>query len=102
MTLKNRVRLLTALAGLLAAARQLPYLLVSLPAGALVDRWERQRTMIFCDLVRWLALGSVPLAFALGHLTPVQLYLVAFIEGTAYVLFSLAQISALPFLNACT
>lgn len=85
-----------ALAGLLAAARQLPYLLVSLPAGALVDRWERRRTMIYCDLVRWLALGSVPLAFALGHLTLVQLYLVAFIEGTAYVLFSLAQISALP------
>ncbi len=85
-----------ALAGLLAATRQLPYLLVSLPAGALVDRWDRKRTMIYCDLVRWLALGSVPLAFVLGHLTLVHLYLVAFVEGTAYVLFSLAQISALP------
>lgn len=85
-----------ALAGLLAAARQLPYLLFSLLAGALVDRWNRKRTMIFCDLVRWLALGSVPLAFALGHLTLVHLFLVAMIEGTAYVLFSLAQISALP------
>ncbi len=85
-----------ALAGLLAAARQLPYLLFSLPAGALVDRWNRKKMMVWCDLVRWLALGSVPLAFALGHLTLVQLYLVAFIEGTAYVPFSLAQISALP------
>lgn len=85
-----------ALAGLLAAARQLPYLLLSLPAGALVDRWERKRTMICCDLLRWLALGSVPLAFVLGHLTLFHLYLVAFVEGTAYVLFSLAQISALP------
>ena len=28
-------------AGLLVAVRQLPYLLVSLPAGALIDRWER-------------------------------------------------------------
>lgn len=85
-----------ALAGLLAAVRQLPYLLVSLPAGALVDRWDRKRAMIFCDLLRWLALGSVPLAFVLGHLTLVHLYLVALIEGTAYVVFSLAQISALP------
>ncbi len=85
-----------ALAGLLAAARQLPYLLFSLLAGALVDRWNRKRAMIYCDLVRWLALGSVPLAFALGHLTLAQLFLVALIEGTAYVLFSLAQISALP------
>jgi MFS family permease len=87
-----------ALAGLLAAARQLPYLLVSLPAGALVDRWNRKRTMIFCDIVRWVALGSVPLIWALGHLTTIQLFLVALIEGTAYVLFSLAQISALPLL----
>lgn len=85
-----------AQAGFLAATRQLPYLLVSLPAGALIDRWNRQRTMIYCDLVRWVALGSVPLTWALGHLTTAQLFLVALIEGTAYVLFSLAQISALP------
>ena len=85
-----------ALAGLLTAVRQLPYLLVSLPAGALVDRWNRKRTMIYCDLVRWLALGSVPLAYALNDLTLIQLFLVALVEGTAYVLFSLAQISALP------
>ncbi len=85
-----------ALAGLLAAARQLPYLLFSLPAGVLVDRWDRKTTMIWCDVVQWLALGSVPLAFALGHLTLWHLYLVVFLEGSAYVLFSLAQISALP------
>lgn len=85
-----------ALAGVLFAARQLPYLLFSLPAGVLVDRWDRKQTMIWCDLLRWLTLGSVPLAYILGHLTLLQLYLVAFVEGTAYVLFSLAQISALP------
>jgi MFS family permease len=85
-----------AQAGLLTATRLLPYLLFSLPAGALLDRWNRKSVMIGCDLVRWLALGSVPLAFALGHLTLIQLYLVAFVEGTAYVFFSLAQITALP------
>jgi len=85
-----------ALTGLLVAARQLPYLLFSLPAGALVDRWDRKTTMVWCDVVRWLALGSVPLAFALGYLTLLHLYLVVFLEGSAYVLFSLAQISALP------
>lgn len=85
-----------ALAGFVTAARQFPYLLISLPAGALVDRWNRKKAMIYCDLVRWLALGSVPLAYALGRLTLIQLFLVAFIEGAAYVLFSLAQISALP------
>jgi MFS family permease len=85
-----------AQAGLVAAARLLPYLLFSLPAGALVDRWNRKAVMIRCDLVRWLALGSVPLGFAFGRLSVAQLYLVAFVEGTAYVLFSLAEVSALP------
>ncbi|HEY1353917.1 MAG TPA: MFS transporter [Ktedonobacteraceae bacterium] len=87
-----------ALAGLLVAARQLPYLLFSLPAGALVDRWNRKKVMISCDIVRWIASGSVPLAYALGQVSALQLLLVALIEGTAYVLFSLAQISALPLL----
>ncbi len=85
-----------AQAGLLTAMRLLPYLLFSLPAGALVDRWDRKAVMIRCDLVRWFALGSVPLAFGLGHLTLIHLYIVALVEGTAYVFFSLAQIAALP------
>ncbi|GCE28852.1 MFS transporter [Dictyobacter alpinus] len=85
-----------AQAGFLTAMRLLPYLLFSLPAGALLDRWNRKTVMICCELTRWLALGSVPLAYALGHLTLLQLYLVAFVEGSGYVFASLAQISALP------
>lgn len=50
-----------AQAGLLTALRLLPYLLFSLPAGALIDRWNRKTVMIYCDVFRWLALGSVPL-----------------------------------------
>jgi MFS family permease len=85
-----------AQAGLVAAIQMIPYLLFSLPVGALIDRWNRKLVMIVCDLVRWLALGSVPLVFVLGHLTVAQLYLIAFIEGTARVLFELAQIASLP------
>lgn len=85
-----------AQAGLVVAIQMVPYLLFSLPVGALIDRWNRKRAMIYCDLVRWLALGSVPLAFALGHLSVAQLYIVAFVEGTARVLFELAQIASLP------
>jgi MFS family permease len=35
-----------ALAGLLGALRALPYLIFSLPAGALIDRWDRKRVMM--------------------------------------------------------
>ncbi|HEV2582918.1 MAG TPA: MFS transporter [Ktedonobacteraceae bacterium] len=85
-----------AQAGLIAAVQQLPYLLFSLPAGALLDRWDRKKTMIRCDLLRWIALGSVPLAYAFGHLTLAQFYIVAFVDGSAFVFFSIAQIAALP------
>lgn len=85
-----------AQAGLVAGLQMLPYLLFSLPVGALVDRWDRKATMIYCDTVRLLALGSIPLAFFLGYLSLPQLYIVAFIEGSANVLFGLAEISALP------
>ena len=83
-------------AGLIAAIRTLPYILFGLPAGALIDRWNRKRVMILCDAGRALALGSIPIAFALGHLLALQLYLVSFIEGTLFIFFGLAEAAALP------
>lgn len=83
-------------AGFIAAAQAVPYLVLSLPAGALIDRWDRRAVMIRCDLARWLAYGSVPLAAALGRLTVAQLYGVALVSGTAFVFFNIAEVAALP------
>src|SRR5581483_11929379 len=44
-----------ALAGLIGALRGLPYALFILPAGAMVDRWNRKRVMILCDAGRAVA-----------------------------------------------
>ena len=85
-----------AQAGFTGALRSLAYLLLGLPAGAFIDRWDRKRTMMLCDAGRALALGSIPLALALGRLTMAQLYLVSLIEGALYVFFSLAESAALP------
>src|SRR5579859_4139231 len=82
--------------GIAAALQSLPYLILSLPAGALVDRWNRKRVMIFCNLGRFLNVASVPLALWMGHLTVVQLYLVSLLEGTLFVFFDLAEVSSLP------
>ncbi len=84
-----------AQAGFISASRTLPYLLLGLPAGALVDRWNRKRLMIVCDAGRALALGSIPLALALGRLTLAQLYIVALLEGVLNVFFNLAETAAL-------
>jgi len=85
-----------AQAGLIEAAQTIPYLLLSLPAGALVDRWNRKVVMIVCDLARLIAYGSVPFAYALGHLTTIQFYFVAFLSGTAFVFFTIANDASLP------
>ncbi len=85
-----------AQAGLIAALQSVPYLVFSLPAGALIDRWDRKRVMIRCDVARCLAYGSVPLAYATAHLSLAQLYVVALVRGTAYVFFNIAEVAALP------
>jgi predicted MFS family arabinose efflux permease len=85
-----------AQAGFVGALRALPYVIFSLPAGALLDRWDRKRTMILCDTGRALSLASIPVALATGHLTLIQLYLVSLIEGTLFVFFNIAEAACLP------
>ncbi len=82
--------------GLIGALRGLPYLVLMLPAGALVDRMNRKRVMIVCDVGRAIALGSIPFALALRHLSIAQLYLVTLIEGTLMVFFTLAETASIP------
>jgi MFS family permease len=84
-----------AQAGLIAALRGLPYAIFMLPAGALIDHWDRKRVMILCDSGRALALGSIPVALILGRLTIPQLYLVSLIEGTLFTFFNLAETACL-------
>ncbi len=83
-------------AGLMTALRALPYAFLCLPAGALVDRWNRKWVMVIADSGRAVALGSIPIALALGHLTFLQLALVSLIEGTLFVFYSLAETAAIP------
>ena len=83
-------------AGLAGALFMLPYLLFSLPAGALIDRWDRKRVMIICDTLRALNFASIPVAMLFFEITIWQLYINAFIEGTFFVFFSIAEVAALP------
>lgn len=84
-----------AQAGLIAALRGLPYALFMLPAGALIDHWDRKRVMILCDAGRAIALGSIPVALVLDRLTVPQLYVVSLVEGTLFTFFNLAETACL-------
>ena len=85
-----------ARAGVVAFAGGLPFLLLQLPAGGFVDRWDRKRTMIWCDLGRGVAVLSVAIAIWIEHLTMTQMVVVAFVEGSLFVFFNLAQNAAIP------
>ena len=82
--------------GIAFALGAVPYLVFSLPAGALIDRWDRKRVMIICDTGRALAIGSIPVALLLGHLTILQIDLALVMDGSLFVFFNIAEIAALP------
>ncbi|MGO9278323.1 MAG: MFS transporter [Streptosporangiaceae bacterium] len=82
--------------GLLSAAGTLPFLLIALPAGLIVDRTAKRRLMICCDLARMLIIGSIPAAYALGVLTIAQLYAAALLAGVLTVFFDVAYQSYVP------
>jgi MFS family permease len=83
-----------AKAGLASFAQLAPYAIFALPAGVAVDRFNRKWLMIWADIVRVLALGSLGITIATGHVTFVQILVVAFIEGTSFVIFNIAEIGA--------
>jgi MFS family permease len=83
-----------AKAGLASFARLIPYAFFALPAGVASDRFNRKWLMIWADIVRVLALGSLGVSAATGHVTFVQILIVAFVEGTMFVIFNIAEIGA--------
>jgi MFS family permease len=86
----------SAWAGAASGLVLVPYLILSLPAGALIDRWDRKRAMILCDIGRALVLASIPVALFFGRLTLVQLCIAALCEGTCYVFFDIAEVASIP------
>jgi MFS family permease len=82
--------------GVLTALETVAFLVIGLPAGAWVDRWRRKRVLVANDIIRAVALGTLPLAWLFGVLTLWQLFVVATITGTATVFFDVAYQSYLP------
>ncbi|MFI5897113.1 MFS transporter [Actinoplanes sp. NPDC051513] len=83
-------------AGLVAAAGTLPYLVANLPAGPLVDRWNRRSILLVSELVAAAAVASVPVVLWRGTPTVAFLAAVAFVQGLCAVFFGLAERAALP------
>lgn len=82
--------------GVVAMAQYLGIPLLGPIAGVLVDRWDKRRTMLVCDLVRLAAVAAIPLAYALDVLsTPLLFGCVAVISG-ATIFFNVGYLVAVP------
>jgi MFS family permease len=82
--------------GLLNASRWLPYLLLGLIVGALVDRRRRRPILIGTDLGRGILLGLIPLFWVLGWLTLPLLLLFVACFGVLSLLNDASSMSFLP------
>ncbi len=89
-----------SMAGLAGFAALLPQLVIQLPAGAYVDRWDRRRLMLVCEWGCVAALGSLAVAIALDRMWLPHLFAVAFIEGSLMVVYQVAERAAIPHLVA--
>jgi MFS family permease len=82
--------------GIVAMAQYLGIPLLGPIAGVLVDRWDKQWTMLTCDLIRLVAVSVIPLAYWQGFLsTPLLFGCVAVISG-ATIFFNVGYLVAVP------
>ena len=82
--------------GWLNSARWLPYLLLGLVVGALVDRVRRRPVMIATDLLRAGLLGLIPLAWAFDVLSLALLLVIVTLFGAASLVNDAASLSFVP------
>jgi MFS family permease len=68
---------------------------LSLVAGALVDRWDVRRLLIACDLVRFGAIALIPIAYWQGFLSVPLLFACVAVVSAATVFFTIGYIPAL-------
>lgn len=86
--------------GVVTACGYLPFLLIGLPVGVLIDRWRLRRLLIAADLARAVVIGCVPLAYALGALSIPLLAAAMFVHGALAAFADTAHPSFLPVLVA--
>jgi MFS family permease len=84
------------LIAVVSAAFYLPWLLLSLPAGALVDRYDRATLMWRSQAVQTVVIAAIAVLAAIGRIDIAVLAAAGLLLGSAEVVFSNAAQAVLP------
>jgi MFS transporter, ENTS family, enterobactin (siderophore) exporter len=82
--------------GTVGVLQTLPDLIFGLPAGALADRWDRRRMMLYADIGRALLTAMIPLSVLAGVDTMAVILLVTAPINILRVLFMAGFTGAMP------
>lgn len=77
-------------------AAEIPWVLLSLHAGVVVDRLDRRRVMVWADLGRFAVLVALSVLIVTAQVNLLWLVLAALLVGVGQVFFDLAAQSAIP------
>jgi MFS family permease len=78
------------------AAFYIPWLVVGLPAGALVDRWRRRTVMIIADVTRAVLLGALTVLVISRLVSITNLIMIVVVVGVAQTFFDAAAQAHIP------
>ncbi|GAA1809388.1 MFS transporter [Planosporangium flavigriseum] len=85
-----------AASGLVLGTIAVAQLVAGLPAGALVDRWNRKKVMLVCEAAQALAAASLVATVWWGVATVAHMVAVAAVIGVCAALFQPAEEASLP------
>ncbi|MEU2433111.1 MFS transporter [Streptomyces sp. NPDC007861] len=83
-------------AGFVAALEQLPYVILAIPAGALVERWNKQVVMAVGNFVRAVLFGLLAGYLLGGGTSIVVIAGTVLCSGIVYVFFDVANSTVFP------
>src|SRR2546423_9256762 len=81
----------SAAVGLVMAARMVPGFFLAPVGGVLIDRWDRRRTMVICDVGRSAIVATLPFVHTL-----IGLFLASFLLEVLTLLWSPAKDASVP------
>jgi MFS family permease len=84
-----------AAAGVVGVLRTAPYLFLSLPLGALVDRLNRRHIMMSCQTGRYICLFGLGVMAHYGIVNQWHIYFACVVDGILFVFFNIAEAAAL-------